>query len=71
MRWDVSVLIGSWVLLLILSLDEKVSRWDAVALLIGTVTYTIFAVRRGRRQGATIEAGETQDIKEMKRQTIE
>jgi cation:H+ antiporter len=63
-RWDVSVLIASSVLLLVLSLDEKVSRWDSVVLLMGIVIYTIFAVRRGRKQGATIEAGQTQDIKE-------
>lgn len=51
-RRDVPVMIAASVLTLILALDGKFGRWDALLLLVGLVVYTATALRAGRRERA-------------------
>jgi len=49
-RFDVPVMIGISVLVLIFGLDGNVSRWDGLILFGGAIAYTTFLIRQSRRE---------------------
>jgi cation:H+ antiporter len=51
-RLDVPVMIGVSVLLLLLSLDGVIGRWEGGLLFAGIVAYTWFLIRQSRRESA-------------------
>jgi cation:H+ antiporter len=52
-RFDVPLLIGASVVVLLLSLDGRLGRIDGAVLFAGILTYTTFLVRQSRRETAT------------------
>jgi cation:H+ antiporter len=62
-RLDVPVMIGVSVLLLLLSLDGVIGRWQGGLLFAGIVAYTWFLIGQSRRESAAAasSAGEVQD----------
>jgi len=62
-RLDVPVMIGVSVLLLLLSLDGVIARWEGGMLFAGIVAYMLFLIRQSRRATATAasSAGAVQD----------
>lgn len=54
-RLDVPLLIGASLLVLLISLDGRVSRIDGMLLFGGAIAYTIFAVHQGRNENAAVE----------------
>jgi len=63
-RWDIPVMIGLAVLMLVMSLDGKISRIDGLILFSGAVIYTVVAIRQSRQQTLTI-ATEASDLQKM------
>jgi len=59
-RLDVPLMIGVSVLLLILSLDGKIGRWDGLLLVAGMLAYTVFAIWQSRREGKSAQEAPTQ-----------
>jgi cation:H+ antiporter len=55
-RLDVPVMIGVSVLLLLLSLDGVIGRWEGGLLFAGIVAYTWFLIRQSRRESAAAAA---------------
>jgi cation:H+ antiporter len=55
-RLEVPLLIGAGGLVLVLALDGGLGRFDGAALFAGVVAYTVYAVRRGRRETAEVAA---------------
>lgn len=47
--YEVPIMIGAHLLLLVLSLDGKIDKIDALILFTGIITYTLFALHKGRR----------------------
>lgn len=54
-RFDVPLLIGVSLLVLLLSLDGDLGRGSGALLFAGVIGYTAFAVRKGRREGTAVE----------------
>jgi cation:H+ antiporter len=52
---EVPVLIGAALLLLGLSLDGVISRWDGLVLLVGYVAYAVFVIRKSRQESAAVK----------------
>jgi cation:H+ antiporter len=59
-RFDVPLLIGTSVGVLLMALDGRVGRIDGAVLFAGIVTYTVFLVRQSRRESAAIVAEYTE-----------
>ncbi|MBM3858228.1 MAG: calcium/sodium antiporter [Verrucomicrobia bacterium] len=55
-RLDVPIMIGVHVLLLALGLDGKISRLDGLILFAGVVAYSIFAIRKGKKESPAVTA---------------
>lgn len=55
-RLDVPLMIGCSLLVLLLALDGSLGRLDGLLLFSGIVVYTLFLVRRSRRESAAIRA---------------
>ncbi len=55
-RLDVPVMIGVSVLLLLLSLDGLIGRWEGGLLFAGIISYTWFLIRQSRRESAAAAA---------------
>jgi cation:H+ antiporter len=53
---DVPIMIGAHLLLLAIGLDGVISRWDGALLMAGIVGYTVFAVRKSRKESAAVVA---------------
>lgn len=53
---DVPIMIGAHVLLLAVGYDGVLSRWDGVVLAAGIVAYTVFVIRKSRKESAAVEA---------------
>ena len=51
-RWDVPLMLGLSILVLLLGLDGRIGRIDGIALAAGAVGYTVLLIREGRRTGA-------------------
>lgn len=52
---EVPVLIGAALLLLGLSLDGVISRWEGLVLLGGYVAYAVFVIRKSRQESAVVK----------------
>lgn len=55
-RLEVPLLIGASALALLLGVDESIGRVDGAVLLTGAVAYTVYAVRRSRREDSAVAA---------------
>lgn len=55
-RFDVPLLIGASVLVLLMALDGRFGRVDGMVLLAGIVAYTILLIRQSRRESAAVAA---------------
>ena len=55
-RLDVPLMIGTSVLVLVLALDGEIGRLDGVLLAGGIVAYTVFLIRKSRRETAGVRA---------------
>jgi cation:H+ antiporter len=53
-RLDVPLLVGASVLTLLLSLDGSIGRWDGLLLFTLIVVYTVYLVRRSRREERSV-----------------
>lgn len=53
-RFDVPLLIGTSVAVLLMALDGRVGRIDGAVLFAGIVVYTVFLIRQSRREGAAV-----------------
>lgn len=52
--YEVPIMIGAHLLLLALCFDGKIDKIDALILLGGMITYTIFAIRKGRHEAKAV-----------------
>jgi cation:H+ antiporter len=55
-RWDIPIMIGLSVLVLLMGLDGNISRFDGLVLFAGAVTYTVMVMRQSRRKNSRAEA---------------
>jgi cation:H+ antiporter len=55
-RWDVPLMIGASVALLLVGLDGRVGRLDGLVLAAGLLAYVAWSVRQSRRQSAAVQA---------------
>lgn len=53
--YEVPLMIGAHLLLLVLCLDGRIDKVDALILLGGIVSYTIFAIQMGRKESKSIQ----------------
>jgi cation:H+ antiporter len=51
LKQDVPLMIGASFLMLLLALDGRFGRWDGILLFGGVVIYTLYSIRKGRRDG--------------------
>jgi cation:H+ antiporter len=49
-RFDVPVMIGASLLILLMGMDGKIGRFDGAILFAGVVAYTVFLIRQSRRE---------------------
>ena len=52
--WDIPVMIGVSGVLYLMALDGSLGHHEAILLLVGTVLYTAWSIRRGRREKSPI-----------------
>lgn len=52
---DAPLMIGASCLVMVMSLDGKISRLDGVILFAGAILYTAFAIKQGRKETAAVE----------------
>lgn len=52
--FEVPIMIAAHLLLLVISADGKITRWGALLLLTGIISYTLFTVRRGRQKSVVV-----------------
>jgi len=60
-RLEVPIMIGTSVLLILLALDGSINRWEGGLLFAGVIGYTVWSVRRSRREHRS-QSGETVDL---------
>ena len=53
---DVPIMLGAHLFLLALGADGMISRWEGLALRLGIIGYTLFAVRKSQKESAAVEA---------------
>lgn len=65
---DVPIMIGANLLLLAISLNGKIDRWDALLLFSGIFAYTIFAIYKSRKESKAVmdEYSEAFSVKKTK-----
>lgn len=63
-RWDIPLMIGLAIVMLVMGLDGKISRIDGLILFSGAIIYTIVAIRQSRQQTLAIvtEASELEKM---------
>ena len=61
-RLDVPLMIGLSILLLLLSLDGSIGRWDGLLLTIGAIAYTVFAIYQSRKENKAVQAEYAQEF---------
>jgi cation:H+ antiporter len=52
---DVPLMIGASCLVIIMGVDGKLSRVDGILLFSGAILYTVFAIKQGRKETATVQ----------------
>ncbi|MFC1664920.1 calcium/sodium antiporter [Pseudomonadota bacterium] len=55
-RLEIPLLIGSSLVLLLMTVDEHVSHFDGVLLVIGILAYTLFAIRHSHKENMAVKA---------------
>ncbi len=61
-RLDVPLMIAVSVLLLVLALDGNISGFDGLLLFAGIMAYTVFTVRKSRKESAAVQAEYAQEF---------
>lgn len=54
-RFEVPLMIGTSILMLLMALDGNLGRVDGAILFAGVIAYTVFAIVRGRRESKAVE----------------
>ena len=65
-RWDIPIMIGLSILVFVLGLDGKISRWDGLLLFSGAVAYTMVAIRQSRQEVRQVNADRAKPSVESK-----
>lgn len=60
-RFDIPIMIYGSLLVLLMSIDGQISRFDGLLLFAGIIAYTVFLIKEARRQGVAVVEG-TDDI---------
>lgn len=69
-RIDVPLVIGASVLLWIMALDGRISRFDGLLLTAGIVAYTVFAIRQGHKENTDAQTESLQEFGDRKNQWL-
>jgi cation:H+ antiporter len=54
-RFEVPLVLGLSVLVLVMALDGRIGPFDGLLLTLGIVAYTVFVIRQARREGAAVQ----------------
>ena len=65
-RQDVPLMVGISVVAVIMTLDGSISRWEAILLAIGLVSYTGFLFYQGKKQGMDVSDEEVEELLKVK-----
>jgi cation:H+ antiporter len=58
-RFDIPIMIYGSLLVLLMSIDGQISRFDGLLLFLGIVVYTVFLIKEARREGVLVlESGD-------------
>ena len=55
-RFDVPLVVGLSVLVLVMAQDGRIGPFDGLLLVVGLITYTVFVIRQSRREAAAVQA---------------
>ncbi len=69
-RFDVPLMIGVSVLMLIMGLDGTISRIDGLILFAGLIAYTAWLIRQSRRENAKVQAEYAEEFGEPPASTV-
>jgi cation:H+ antiporter len=53
-RFDIPIMIYGSLLVLLMSIDGQISRFDGLLLFLGIVVYTVFLIKEARREGVLV-----------------
>lgn len=56
-RFDIPIMIYGSLLVLLMSIDGQISRFDGLLLFAGIIAYTVFLIKEARRQGVAVVDG--------------
>lgn len=56
-RFDIPIMIYASLIVLLMSIDGKISRFDGLLLFLGIVVYTVFLIKEARREGVLVVEG--------------
>jgi len=56
-RFDIPIMIYGSLLVLLMSIDGQISRFDGLLLFAGIIAYTVFLIKEARRQGVAVVEG--------------
>lgn len=65
-RQDVPLMVGASVVLVLMTLNNAIERWEAVILLLGLIAYTTFLFYQGRKKGVDTSDGEVEKMLKAK-----
>lgn len=65
-RQDVPLMVGVSVVLVLMTLNNAIERWEALVLVLGLVSYTAFLFYQGRKQGMDVSDGEVEEMLKAK-----
>jgi cation:H+ antiporter len=61
-RQDVPLMVGASVVLVLMTLNNSIERWEALILVLGLIAYTAFLFYQGRQQGVDVSDGEVEEM---------
>jgi cation:H+ antiporter len=62
LRFEVPLLLGLSVLVLVMALDERIGRLDGLLLVAGLIAYTVLVIRQSRREAAAVKSEYTKEF---------
>jgi K+-dependent Na+/Ca+ exchanger related-protein len=65
-RQDVPLMVGVSVVLVLMTLNNAIERWEALILFLGLISYTAFLFYQGRKQGMDVSDGEVEEMLKAK-----
>ncbi|MCR6649976.1 MAG: calcium/sodium antiporter [Cellvibrionaceae bacterium] len=65
-RQDVPLMVGASVVLVLMTLNNSIERWEALILLLGLIAYTAFLFYQGRKKGVDTSDGEVEEMLKAK-----